>query len=149
MKTYSPQELREIDAKVAEHIQGYRRTLNPDEHTTDAATLFWHRPPSSNHKESVLIGQAYTSRGLTEEYGKEMFSHSWTHYSPTTDPASSDALDDWILEQDCTEYIAGYGEGNFYFQTHSGGEFIDVEHPDKKICRALFALKLKGVEIKT
>ena len=80
-------ELRELDAWIAENVMGYRRTQNPDEYTTDGQTLVWER--TGEHKESVLVGRAYTHSGLTREYGKEMFSHSWTHYRPTTDPAAA------------------------------------------------------------
>jgi hypothetical protein len=81
-------EMRELDAWIAENVLGYRRTDNPDDYTTDNTTLFWHRN-EANYRESVLIGKAYTHSGLTKQYGKEMFSHSWTHYCPTTDSAAA------------------------------------------------------------
>lgn len=93
-------ELRALDAWIAEHVMGFRQTFNPDDHTTDGATLFWHRKEPGK-KEVVLVGRAYAHRGLTREYGKEIFSHSWSTYEPTTDRAA--AME--VLEK-CAEKIS-------------------------------------------
>ena len=97
-------EQRELDAWIAENVMGYRRTDRPDDHTTDAATLFWHRP-AGDTREAVLVGCAYSHSTLTKEYGKEMFSHSWTFYQPTTDPAAAfDVLKRCVKKADHLEF---------------------------------------------
>ncbi len=136
----SATEQRELDAWIAENVMGYRRTENPDDHTTDGATLFWHRT-SGPQREVVLKGRAYTHGGMTEETGKEMFSHSWTFFEPTTDPVASDALDDAILNHPMGNHRIELVNGIYYF-TSTVNPNIGCEYHNKKICRALFAQKL-------
>jgi hypothetical protein len=68
------------------------------------------------------------------------------HYTRqfTTDPATSDALDDKILEK-CKGYLTCLmDDGKFLMRDDKCGVY--AIHHDKKICRALFAKKLFGKE---
>ena len=59
------------------------------------------------------------------------------HY--TTDAAASDALDDAILKKLAPENLVVWFDGENYWMMSRNA---DAKHPDKKICRALFAQKL-------
>jgi hypothetical protein len=65
----------------------------------------------------------------------------------TTNPAASDAMDDAILQHPQGNHRIELVNGVYYF-TSTVNPNIGCEHPDKKICRALFAKKLfeKGGE---
>lgn len=63
---------------------------------------------------------------------------SWNVFSPTSDPAASDALDDKILEK--SGYRVNFTGAFFLMQTNDGKH--TTSHADKKICRVLFAKKL-------
>lgn len=126
--THTNKQLRELDAWIAEHVMGWKR-------------MTWH--------------QHFKTRGLPN--GKELTSY-WhnkdgsiaadfcgecdcgkvdTSFKPTTDPAASDALDDAILKK-CELYVVDFDEGVFRMNAGKAA----AEHPDKKICRALFARQL-------
>jgi hypothetical protein len=134
-------ELRELDAWIAENVMGYQRTSRPDELTTDAAMLFWHRP-ATNTREAVLVGRAYSHRGLTEQYGKEMFSHSWTFYAPTTDPAAAMEVLKKCLEQRFISIGRTQGSG-YLIAIHTLGDVL-VDAPNLELAICLFAKNLFG-----
>ncbi len=143
----SEKEHTELNIYLAQHVMGYRRTTEPDDHTTDGKTLFWHRP-AGDKKEAVLVGRAYSHSGLTKEYGKEMFSHSWSFFSPTTDAAASMA----VLKK-CAEFLgtgrvhiyAPYGQFSFWMVSNAEvGRKIAAEASDEtlELAIAKFAQKL-------
>jgi len=66
---------------------------------------------------------------------------------PTTDPASSDALDDAILKKlscdnEPVQIVQLKGRSEFFMSAVFEGKSITARAADKKICRVLFAKKL-------
>lgn len=114
----TPQQLRERDAWIAEHVMGWVIYKTVDD---------WMNAGSP-------IGRKIT---ILEEKN-----HSFEIPHHTTDPAASDALDDAILRKLNGYAYRIYFQGGLYVMRSLAPDGICVEHPDKKICRVLFAQKL-------
>jgi len=114
----TPEQLHEKDCFIAEKVMGWKRRrfcLQDGE-----------------------VGFFQFSHGGIEvrlENGSRLFS-----FSPTTDSAASDLLDEKILEK------CGYESWKLKYcyrmETIGREPVLVAEHPDKKICRVLFAEKL-------
>ncbi len=70
----------ELDALVAERVEHYDSTENPDNHTDHDRTLFWHDEKTGR----CLVGRAYKIRSLDNTW-----SHTWYKYNPSTDIAAA------------------------------------------------------------
>ena len=91
-------EMRELDAWIAASVLGIKETSEPDKWTDTDEDIFWHRNELNRATaRAVFIGKAYL------QYGETSFSHSWSKFQPTTDPAA--AMD--VLEKCAIK--SGYG----------------------------------------
>ena len=77
-------EMRELDAWIAASVLGIKETSEPDKWTDTDEDIFWHRNELNRATaRAVFIGKAYL------QYGETSFSHSWSKFQPTTDPADA------------------------------------------------------------
>lgn len=93
MNTPTEKELRELDAWLAEHVMGLKRTESPDDSTDSEAKLFWHRKGEPHKPERILISEPYRIAS-SRKYG-----HNWTAFSPTTNPADAMAALSKVLDK--------------------------------------------------
>jgi hypothetical protein len=78
MKTES--ELRELDAYIAQHLMGWKRTDKPDNWTAEKVVQFYIKPDGA-----CIVSTPWTSSA----YPPNVWAHSWSAYTPTTDPAAA------------------------------------------------------------
>ncbi len=125
--------LGELDAWIAEHVFGYHKQQFNNGYESTACNLMVDKPFRADkfrkhgwHKDYKLVG-------------------GFPHY--TADAAASDALDDKIRERCGEDGYSTYMRGNdVHMLACLTGLDAHAIHPDKKICRALFAKKLWGGE---
>lgn len=141
----TPAELRSLDAFIAERVfDGPKFGLKK--------RGLWYRPDAKGYTDRQCEAWRLTeaeakkheyTRGGYEEQVRVMILDT-PHY--TTDPAASDALDTEIInklgQQGYQSYVNNNGEYVMCTQGKGGLNPRFAEHPDKKICRALFAKQL-------
>ena len=136
MKTYTPTELRRIDALVAE-LMGYTFTESPDDSTATEVRQWYKHTAHGKTEWRVIVSEPYLHRGYPKE---RPYQHSWKNYEPTTNSAQAMEVLKWIREQDVI--VAIHGD----VLSQICGKRIEVEAPTLELAICLFALKLKGVE---
>lgn len=138
MNNFTPEQLREKDAWVANLME-----LKPSPKPLSAVRQKNDDRYNVAYQPSELGWWQCQTGQDAENKNREQTMCIWeVAMSATTDPAASDALDDKIIKERL-DYEIGYDSGEFYMKSpNSIGDIIEVSHPDKKICRVLFAEKL-------
>ncbi len=136
--TYTPEQLREKDAWIAEHVFGAKWFHCRHPESSEDRRDFIVMPKDSC--EFLAYKEIY---GEGRKYKRNKIKTHWVEKF-TTDPAASDALDDKILEKlrSSGDGVTAYCDDGLIYMESRNRNWIEAEHPDKKICRVLFAEKL-------
>lgn len=148
MKTdFTPEQLREKDAFVADRVFGLKiksafiySSIVPNEFTTSDLILALGKEKrtliKSSLKQAVEDGSVLVVlKGRTRRPTK--YKGQFPRFC--TDPTASDALDDAIFKELRGNTLCiWFRDGEYCYHSVK----ISVKHPDKKICRVLFAEKL-------
>jgi hypothetical protein len=108
-----------------------------------------HTPEQLAAMDALILKTIFIEEPILDGAGRcrVLRQAGYSYFEPTTDPAASDALEDKILSEMAGLKYDIYFQGNQYvigWVLVSNGVRHSVSHPDKKICRVLFALKLFG-----
>lgn len=133
----SPAELRELDAWIAENVFGHEvsSTWELVDTRTGISTLSFETKSEADGFLSRYKGEGASYRKVEEVKRPEQY---------TTDAAASDMLDDAILRKLPVGYSMSFSEGMFWMERPDQDSTESACHADKKICRVLFARKLRA-----